>query len=168
MKRQNKRIGALLIVTLFISAFTQLYGQRDQQMERFKDEKIKFFNEKLELSAEEGELFWPLYQNLNNRRMKINEDERNLLTYYSSNSQFLSDEETDETIENFISLQKKRVDLDLKYHKKFVEIIGKKKTMLMYSLEREFRLYILRKFSGSYGGEGKPGGQGRFRGTGGR
>ncbi len=168
MKNLNKRIGALLIVVLFISAFTQVYGQRDQQMERFKDEKIKFFNQKLELTEEEGDLFWPLYQNLKNRRMKINEDERNLLTYFSSNSQFLADEETDEVIAKYISLQKSRVDLDLQYHDKFEKIIGKKKTMLMYSLEREFRLHILREFSGGRGGQGRPGGQGRFRNSGGR
>jgi len=164
MKNLNKRISTLLIVTLFISTYTQIYGQREQQMERFKDEKIKFFNQKLELTVEEGKLFWPVYENLNNRRMKINEDERNLLTYFGSNAQFLSDEETDETIESYIALQNKRVNLDLKYHEKFVEIIGKKKTMTMYSLEREFKLYILKEFSGGRGGQGNPGGKGRFRG----
>lgn len=131
-------------------------------MQRFKEEKIKYFNEKLELTEKEASQFWPVYEDLQNRNMKINEDEKSLLTYYSSNSLAMSEKEIDETIEKFVDLQEKRVKLAQQYHEKFVRIIGKRKTMSMYAIEREFRMYILEKFRAGRGhGEGD--GRGRYR-----
>ncbi len=169
MNNPNKRIGILLIVSLFISAFTQVTAQDAQRMQRFKDEKISFFNSNLELSEEESAIFWPIYEDLNNRKMKIGEEERTLLSYYNSNADNMTEKEIGETIDAYFVIQKKKPDLDHQYHDKFVEILGKAKTMKMYALEREFRLHILKKFRG--GGHG-PGGtdgsgtQGRGKGSG--
>lgn len=129
-------------------------------MERFKEEKIAYFNEKLNLTEEQAELFWPVQEDFQNRNMKINEDERSLLNYYNNNSEAMSDEEVDETITKFMDLQKKRTELTMQYHNTFVEIMGKRKTMKMYSLERAFRMHVLRKFRA---GGGQGGGRGQFR-----
>jgi len=120
-------------------------------MQRFKEEKIKYFNEKLELSENEATDFWPAYEDLQNRNMKINEDERSLLNYYMCNSEAMPEKEIDETINKFTALQVKRGELASQYHEKFVKIIGKRKTMQMYALEREFRMYILEKFRSERG-----------------
>jgi hypothetical protein len=169
MNNLNKRIGILLIISLFISAFTQVSAQDEQRMQRFKDEKVSFFNSKLEMNEEVSEIFWPIYEDLNNRRMKIGEEERSLMSYYNSNSENMTEKEIDETIDSFFNIQKKKLDLDLQYHEKFVEILGKARTMKIYTLEREFRLHILKKFRGGGHGPGGPdgiGSQGRGRGSG--
>ena len=49
MNNLKKRISVVLIFSMFIAAFTQLYAQDDQRKERFRDEKMKFFNEKSSL-----------------------------------------------------------------------------------------------------------------------
>ena len=131
-------------------------AQPDGHMQRFIEEKISFYNEKLGLSETEAEKFWPVQEDLHNRNMKINEDEKNLLIYYRSNYEAMSDQEIDETIKKFLELQQSRVELSRAYHKTFVEIMGKKKTMQMYALDREFRMYILKKFrAGEGGGQGR-------------
>ncbi|MEX0983189.1 MAG: hypothetical protein WD577_13865 [Bacteroidales bacterium] len=144
-------IPALLFVVSLTAA-----AQPGGHMQRFKEEKISFYNEKLDLSEAEAEKFWPVQEDLHNRNMKINEDEKNLLVYYSSNYEAMSDQEIDETVQKFLELQQSRVDLSREYHKTFVEIMGKKKTMQMYALDREFRMYILKKFrAGEGGGRGR-------------
>lgn len=163
MNNLKKKISILMILSIFFAAFTQLYAQEDQRMERFKDEKMKFFNEKLALSEDVAGVFWPLYQDLNNRRMKIGEEEKTLMTYYKSNADYMTDKEIDETINGYLDIQQKKVDLDLQFHDKFVETIGKAKTMKMYTLEREFRLHILKEFRGGGQGPNGPRGQGRGR-----
>ncbi len=142
-------------VLLYVVSLT-LSAQPGGQMQRFKEEKISFYNEKLNLSETEAEKFWPVQEDLQNRNMKINEDEKNLLVYYRSNYEAMSDQEIDETIQKFLELQQSRVDLNREYHETFVEIMGKKKTMQMYALDREFRMYILKKFrAGEGGGRGR-------------
>lgn len=137
----------------------KVHAQDMTQMERFRNERISFFNEKLGLTEEEATLFWPIQEDLHNRMMKINEDEKNLLNYYSSNFEAMSEEEIDQTIKKFMDLQQSRMDLTNRYHEKFVETIGKKKTMRLYSLDREFKMHVLRRYRA-----GDPPGQGRNRG----
>jgi hypothetical protein len=137
-------------------AGTWVIAQPGDQMQRFREEKIAFFNEKLDLSDKEAQAFWPLHEDLQNRKMKVNEDEKTLLNYYNSNYDAMSEEETRETIKKYMELQDKRHNLNSEYHDKFVRVIGEKKTMRLYALEREFRVHILHKFrAGRGGGHGK-------------
>jgi hypothetical protein len=155
MKKCNNMFRLLMIATLLeVLAGTGalVTAQPGGHMQRFKEEKIKFYNEKLELSESEAEKFWPVTQDLHNRMMKINEDEKSLLVYYSSNYMAMSDEEIDETTRKFLDLQQKRLELTTAYHQTFVQIIGKKKTMHMYALDREFRMHVLKKFRAGEGG----------------
>ncbi len=151
----HTRIAILLLFLMATSV--SVFSQRKESWERLKEERIKYFNEKLSLSGSEAEKFWPLYDDLMNRSMKINEEERTLLTYYSCNADAMTDEEVDETITKYKALQDRRHKMFNDYHNKFVEVIGKRKTMRMYSLEREFRIYIFEKFrSGEHGRGGPP------------
>ena len=160
MKQQYRIIYLFLLLFLASSGLLSLNAQSEEQKKRFQEEKVIFFNEKLNLSDSEAKLFWPVHEDFHNRQRKINEDERSLLNYFNDNSEALSEQEIDETIEKFMDLQNKRVELTSQYHKIFVEIIGKRKAMKMYSLDREFRMYILKKFRS---GEGERGGGGRGR-----
>lgn len=145
------------LITLMIMCFTgaTVIAQPGEQMQKFREEKIAFFNEKLDLSEKEAAAFWPMQEDLHNRNMKINEEEKTLLNYYNSNFEAMSEKEIDETIEKYMQLQKKRLDLSSEYHEKFVQIIGKKKTMQLYALEREFRIHILHKWRAGRGGNGR-------------
>ena len=163
MSNLSKRIAALFIISFFMFSFSQVFSQENQQWDRFKQEKTDYFNEKLDMTEQEKEVFWPIYDDHYNRIMKFHEDERNLLNYYSINSEHLSGEEVDETIKKHFDIQRQRLELETQYHDKFVKAIGKKKTMTMYTLEREYRMHVLRKFRGGQGGQG---GRGQNQGSG--
>jgi len=145
---------ALLAAILLTLPAASLFAQPNEKMGKFHEEKVAYFTEKLDLSDKESEKFWPVHEDFHNRNMKINEEERILLDYYNSNYEAMSDEEVHEHLDKYIALQKKRVELGAKYHMKFVEILGERKTMRMYAMDREFRKYILRKFRAGHGGGG--------------
>ena len=153
--KSNNSTQVLVAFMILCFTGTTVFAQQRGQMQRFKEERISFFNEKLDLSEEEAREFWPVQEDLHNRKMKINEEEKTLLTYYSSNFEAMSEQEIDETIEKFLALQEKRVALSMEYHEKFEGIIGKKKTMRMYALDREFRIHVLKKFRARKGGSGR-------------
>jgi hypothetical protein len=161
MNRRNS-FFSVGIVVLFLSGFSlTLRAQSEDQMQRFRQEKITFFNENLDLSEADAAEFWPVYKDFNNRSMKINEDERVLFSYIMNNYDNLSEEEIDQNMKKYRDLQTKRCELDARYHDKFVDIIGEKKTLKMYALERDFRMHLLRKFRGPHGGGDRGKGQGR-------
>jgi hypothetical protein len=155
MKNYTKLSKILIIAMIVFCSGATATAQQGGHMQRFREEKMKFYNEKLELSEAEARKFWPVQEDLHNRKMRINEDEKNLLIYYSSNYEAMSDQEIDETIQKYLDLQKRRTELSTEYHHTFVEIIGEKKTMKMYALDREFRIHILNKFRAGEGGRGR-------------
>ena len=151
MNSQKTTLRTFLLLSLISLSGMALVAQPSERMERYRQERIEFFNDKLDLTEEESDRFWPLQDDLHNRMMKINMDEKNLLDYYSRNYDALSEKEIGETTEKFLDLQSARVDLQKEYHDQFVEIIGLKKTMRLYALDREFRMHVLRKFRGGDG-----------------
>jgi hypothetical protein len=155
MKIQHRLFQVIIVTMIALFSGAAATAQQGGHMHRFREEKIKFYNEKLELSEVEAKKFWPVQEDLHNRKMRINEDEKNLLIYYSSNYEAMNDQEIDETIQKYLDLQKRRTELITEYHHTFVEIIGEKKTMKMYALDREFRIYILNKFRAGEGGRGR-------------
>lgn len=157
---KNLRVS-LLLLAIAGTALPLLAQPEMPGMGRFLQEKMKYFNEQLELSEKESETFWPIYQDFQNRMMKLNEDESTLLNYYNKNSDALSDAEVQETIDKFQTIQDSRIKLSRKYHDKFEKAIGKKKTMKMYAIEREFRKHVLRRYRSA--GEGSQDGRGRGR-----
>lgn len=163
-----KKINTNLLVSLallFATTLSLIAQQNESQRAKFNAERVEFFNEKLELSEVQTEKFWPVYHDFQNRMNKINEDERSLLTYYSSNSDAMTEDEIDETIAKYLSLQNSRQSLSEEYHQSFVNILGKRKTMELYTLERRFRMHILDTLrKGRHGqGQGKGFGRGGYR-----
>ena len=146
MKQLHATFTLLFVMILVMSPMTGVSGQSGFKSEQFQEEKIAFFNEKLSLSDEQANQFWPVYKDLHNRRMKINQDEKSLLDYYQTNSQYMSDEEVSESLAKYRDLQEKRKNLESEYHKKLLDVLGERKVMMLYTMEREFRLHLLRKF----------------------
>ncbi|SRR6056297_427918 len=148
MKTLHQQLIIFLACSIMAALPVSLAGQQwnNPQSQRFEEEKIAFFTEKLDLSEAETKAFWPLFNDLHNRRMKINQDEKSLLDYYSTNAQYMSDEEVSETMQKYLDLQEQRRTLESEYHDKLVGVLGERKVMTLYSLEREFRFYLLRKF----------------------
>lgn len=143
-----------------------LRAQSEEQIKQFNKEREVYFAEKLELTDEESRLFWPVYNDLHNRKMKLSEDERNTFRYCYTNKENLSDEEFLEALEKIRKLKDEKHKLEQKYyHEKFPEVLPPKKVMMLYKVERDFRGHLLRKIRGHGPGEGgrrgDRGGQGR-------
>ena len=67
------------ITTLMFLSITSgtLFAQSQEQIDKFNEERKIYFTEKLELTESESKAFWPLFEDFQNRKMKLVEDERN-------------------------------------------------------------------------------------------
>jgi len=150
-------LAALLF--LFATSGT-LMAQSQEQIEKFKEERIAYFTEKLELTDAESKVFWPLYDDFSNRKMKLVEDERNTWIYAHKNADNLSDKEILETLEKAYTLKDKQLQLEREYYQgKFLEVLPTKKVLKLGKVEWDFRRYLLRKLreDGKRGQGGKSG-----------
>jgi len=132
-------------------------GQSEEQIKRFNQEREDYFNEHLELTKDEKQAFWPVYNDFNNRKMKIMEEERNTFRYSNKNAENLSEEETKEILAKIRVYKEQYFLLEQEYYKeKFPGVLPSKKVLKLYKVEWDFRKHLVRKLRG----EGHGGGSG--------
>ena len=143
----KRKILVFLALGMVISVTTgTILAQSQEQIEKFKEEQRKYYTEKLELTAQEGKDFWPIYDDFMNRKMKLVEDERNTWTYAHKNADNLSDAEILQTQEKAYNLKEKQLELEREYYQdKFLKALPAKKVLMLGKVEWDFRRYLLRE-----------------------
>ena len=142
-----RKIFYFLSVSMLIGALPgSLHAQSQEQIEKFNEERKAYFTDKLELTDREAKAFWPLYEDFQNRKMKLVEDERNTWTYAHKNAENLSDQEIQETLEKAYDLKAKQLELEREYYEeKFLKALPTKKVLKLGKVEWDFRRYLIRK-----------------------
>lgn len=137
----------LLTATFFL---VPLMAQNEEQVEKFKQERESYYTEKLALTDQEAKVFWPVYNDFRNRKMKLFEDERNTFKYSHKNRENLSDEEIKEALEKIRILKDQQHQLEQEYyHKEFPKVLPPKKVLMLYKVEWDFRNHLIRKLRGN-------------------
>lgn len=136
-----------LIASFSISGIAQErgHGMRGGMSERFEAEKISFITQKLDLSPEEAQLFWPLYNELEKKRRENRNQGKILFRKLRSNSEETSDKELSDLSDELIELKLQDALLQKEYHLKFKKILPAKKTLTLYHTEKQFQNMLLRQ-----------------------
>ena len=91
--------------------------------------------EHLDLSPEDSQEFWPLYNAYNKENEAIMKDVKGMLEGMTA----------DEKLDMSVKLEQDRLNLKKEYISKFKEILGSDKTLDFFQFEREFRGRMLRE-----------------------
>jgi hypothetical protein len=124
-----------------------LFGQsKDVQKEELvKAQKIAFFTEKLNLSSDEAQLFWPVYNEYWQKKNKIIDDRRNAMKFCSENLEKLSDKEIERYGDMYINFHKQESDLLVEFNEKFKKVLTPEKVIKLYFADYEFKTYLLQQ-----------------------
>ena len=127
--------------------------QNDTQLfDRFRSEKVSFLTDKLQLTPNEAQRFWPVYNELERKRFEAQNHRRELERKVQFSSAPLSRNEAIELTRNFSSSIQKEAELGVQYNEEFLKILSPEKVLLLYKSENEFRAYLIRK----YGANNRP------------
>lgn len=140
-----KRIGLLLMMLLMVGSASMLAqdanGKGDKKLN--KEEKqakmIGYLTEKLALTSEEAEDFWPIF---NEMKEKVKENHKSFKEKKPGKDVKIDDMTDEEVMELLnIGFAMKEMDLSIKkeYNTKFIDVIGVKRTAKLYHLEKEFK-----------------------------
>ena len=147
-----KYLFVIIICTLNLSAFSQ--GEDKVTRKRFSQEyeekmesrKIAYISDKLELTSEEAQEFWPIYNEMKAERKKMREAEMAL-------KEMANDQSVDanKSLEQFVNLEEKKLNQLKVYIDKMKRSIGSEKTLLLFGLERSFKEEMLGRFRDKMG-----------------
>jgi hypothetical protein len=117
----------LLVLILFTSGYTNVKAQnkdKEGRSEKIQSLKIAFITQKLELSADEAQKFWPVFN-----------------SYETEIRQAYKDSKAGgDAIDN----EEKILNVKKKYRTEFVKVIGQPKATVLFNAEREFRSVLMR------------------------
>ena len=132
-------------ISLFFLLFgtIKVKGQFDERLERFQAQKVAYYTERLKLTSDEAEKFWPVFNDYTNRKEKLDEESKNLLRYLVRNSDNMAAKEVAESLDKYVQIQDKSHNLFMEYHKKYLEILPPQKVARVYIVETQFKTFLL-------------------------
>ena len=124
------------ILVLFISLNTFSQSKKD----KIKALKVSFLTERLELTQEEAQQFWPVYNSYDDITIKIrHEDLKKIRHEIKDNITTLSDERCSELLNEIIAAENKLHEEEVKLNSKLKKIISPKKIILLKIAEEDFK-----------------------------
>ena len=136
----------LSIFTLTVIMAQERRGPSPEMLEKIKAEKVSFFTSKLDLTPAEAQAFWPVYNEFEKKRFDIQRQIHEFERKPDEEINSLSDSEIEKMTSNYIDSFEKEALLLTEYNKKFLKILPKKKVLMMYRTENEFRSHLIREY----------------------
>ena len=121
-------------------------GDNPEMFEKMKAEKISFFTSKLDLTPAEAQSFWPVYNEYEKKRFDIKRQIHEFERMPDEQFAKLSDSEIEKLTNDYIGSFENEAVLLKDYNKQFLKILPKKKVLMMYRTENEFRSHLIREF----------------------
>lgn len=144
------RTGIIQLAFLLIGILA--FAQEDDDVpaskkERIEQLKIAFITKELDLSSDQAEKFWPVYNEMADK-MKVERKNRKKLSEELKNGfETLTDAEIEKKTLSVLDSDVKEAELKKEYTKKIAAIIGYKKATKLLSLEQQFKRELLNKIN---------------------
>ena len=139
-------LSILSIFSITILIAQEKTGPTTEMFEKIKAEKISFFTEKLSLTPSEAQAFWPVYNEFEKKRFDIQRQIHEFEHMPEDKVNSLSDSEIDQITNNYVSSFEKEAMLLKEYNKQFLKVLPKKKVLMMYRTENQFRGHLIREY----------------------
>jgi hypothetical protein len=116
----------LLITFIFLGGLFKLSAQEvPEENAKIEALKIAFISKKLDLTPDEAQKFWPVYNQ-----------------YFKEMRQAIKDRKEDD---DEIEKEQKVIDIRKKYREQFIKVIGQPRMNKLFHAERDFRRILINR-----------------------
>lgn len=143
-----KKIFLFVVLLAFGSVTIAQPKDKDHESrwEKYRAEKVAFLTSNLELSPDEAQKFWPVYNQLEKERWQAQKLRREMEEKVLEAEETMSDNKIKQLTREFAGSMQKEAELLTSYNEKFLDILPSVKVLKLYKAENEFRMYMIKKF----------------------
>jgi len=138
----KKIIFSLIAILLFTTLLSSAQNKRPVR-ENVEAMKIGFITDRLDLSPEEAQKFWPIYNQYSSELDKMRKSRRENMKDARENMDEMTDAEAEKFIDDEILLRQEELDIQKKYHPQFKKVLSVKKVAKLYRSEEDFKRRLL-------------------------
>lgn len=130
----------IFFIVLIISVFSGLAHSQDNMADRVKALRAEVYTRVLNLSSEEAEKFWPVFN-------EYTENRENLQKQLKPEGDLdgMSDQEVEEYVKKYFEIRQKEFDLEKELVAKLRKVLPVRKIAKLPMAEREFRESLLKR-----------------------
>lgn len=118
---------------------------QDGGNQKIENAKIGLITNRLNLSAEQSQQFWPIYNEFDGKKKEIRKQMRRLIV--ETNTLTTPDEKILANIKESLNLQQKEVDLEKEYVTKFLKVVNVRQLAELYKAEQMFTQMLLQRLN---------------------
>jgi hypothetical protein len=123
-------------------------SQTNAKRDKIDQLRVAFINSKVNLSNQETQQFWPLYNELNDKLDLLKKTYRiNFIKNFNAES--LTDKEAEALLTAEFLLKQKELDLSKEYYEKYKKILPIKKIALIKMAENDFKKELIKTIKSS-------------------
>lgn len=145
-----KNLYFILFLTLYITTGlnAQNCGDNCKKKDQIKAQKVAFITDKLQLTVEEAQQFWPIYNEKNKKSDDIDVQIRTIVKNFKKNKETLSNTELETMSDKLMELETSSSKLDAEYYLKYKKVLPIRKILELNEAEREFKHELLQQLKG--------------------
>jgi hypothetical protein len=128
-----------MLTMLAISGFSQ----NEEALKKIESARIALITERLGLTPEQAEKFWPVYHEYSEQR-KLLRDEFHSMRKSTEGKQ-ISDEESKKILEKGLQLKERQLTLDKTYNERLSRVISNNQLLMLRRAEEDFKKMILQR-----------------------
>jgi hypothetical protein len=152
--KKSTLIKILFFLTIVVNRpFGGLYaqgGKLAEKVEKVQAAKVAYITSKLNLSTEQSQNFWPVFNEYESARRKIRFQVKGLQREGKHGQ--LNEEQMKASVRKRFALRQEELDLEKQYAEKFMKILSAAQVAELYESEKEFTRLLLNRWKGEGGG----------------
>ncbi len=123
-----------------IPAYSQKEGDASYDKEKLERAKVAFITKRLDLSPDQAEKFWPLYNQFNENRKRLMKDMHPRV----KDGEQLTNQQAAALIDRRFELEQKILDLEKSFHKEITTVISPLQALKLDDVNKDFARHIYR------------------------
>jgi hypothetical protein len=121
---------------------------QNPNLERLNTYKIGFMTKKMNLTPQEAEKFWPVYNEYQKERVRIQKERIMLARDFNQNESSLTGQQLTDMGDRIVKLMTDESDLAVSFHEKIKKILPPAKVIRYYQAENQYKVQLLRELQG--------------------
>lgn len=135
-----KRVS--IIIILFFIAFGSFAQNRDA-MKKIESARIALITDRLGLSPDQAEKFWPVYREYNLERREIRQQFRNARLELDMKN--LTEEQSQDLVQKGMEMKQKELNLEKEYSSRLTKVISTQQLFKLKNAEKDFQQMLLKR-----------------------
>jgi hypothetical protein len=138
----KRKVVVFTILATFCAMNISAQNANRQRLDAYK---IAFFTKRLNLTSQEAEKFWPVYNEYQDNKNKIQLERQELNRNFNQNELNMSEREMIEAGDKLVGMEVREAALAQEFHNKLKTILSPVKVLRLYQAENQYRLQLLKE-----------------------